>query len=79
MPPLQPAPQLAGIQEAGRIIGLLGLHLVPIHYSHPPVFHSDYMGIEDGAAQGLCRLHDLRQGVSALPAQEGQGGPTGFP
>ena len=43
-----PAPQLAGVEQAGRIMGRLGRHLVGIHHTGTAILHAEHVGI--GAA-----------------------------
>ena len=43
-----PAPQLARIEQAGRIMGRLRRHLVGIHHTGTAILHAEHMGI--GAA-----------------------------
>jgi len=47
-PQPHPAPQLAGVEQAGRIMGRLGRHLVGIHHTGTAILHTEHVGI--GAA-----------------------------
>ena len=48
--PPHPAPQLAGVEQAGRIMGRLGRHLVGIHHTGAATLHAEHMGIGDAGA-----------------------------